>query len=97
MLESFSKGHQECIEGAKIDSVIQLKTFANGVILILSVLPGEIDTTARLCTKGLKEEMGKRIQNKQKQSDLRLGRIIPDICHFFYTVKFTPKNANFSR
>ena len=75
MLESFSKGHKECIEGVKIDSVIHLQTFANGVILILSVLPGEIDTTARLCTKGLKEEMGKRIQNKQKQSDLQLGRI----------------------
>ena len=74
MLESFSKGHKECIEGVKIDSVIQLQTFANGVIP--SVPPGEIDTTARLCTKGLKEEMpGKRIQNKQKQSDLRLGRI----------------------
>ena len=73
MLESFSKGHKECIEGVKIDSVIQLQTFANGVILC--VLSGEIDTTARLCTKGLKEEMGKRIQNKQKQSDLQLGRI----------------------
>ena len=68
MLESFSKGHKECIEGVKIDSVIQLQTFANDVILIPSVSPGEIDTTARLCTKGLKEEMGKRIQNKQKQS-----------------------------
>ena len=75
MLESFSKGHKECIEGVKIDSVIQLQTFANDVILIPSVPPGEIDTTARLCTKGLKEEMGKRIQNKRKQSDLRLGRI----------------------
>ena len=73
MLESFSKGHKECIEGVKIDNVIQLQTFANGVIP--SVPPGEIDTTARLCTKGLKEEMGKQIQNKQKQSDLRLGRI----------------------
>ena len=73
MLESFSKGHKECIEIVKIESVIQLQTFANGVIP--SVPPGEIDTTARLCTKGLKEEMGKRIQNKQKQSDLRLGRI----------------------
>ena len=70
MLESFSKGHKECIEGVKIDNVIQLQTFANGVIP-----SGEIDTTARLCTKGLKEEMGKWIQNKQKQSDLRLGRI----------------------
>ena len=75
MLESFSKGHKECVEGVKIDSVIQLQTFANDVILIPSVSPGEIDTTARLCTKGLKEEMGKRIQKKQKQSDLRLGRI----------------------
>ena len=72
MLESFSKGHKECIEGVKIDSVIQLQTFANGVIP--SVPPGEIDTTARLCTKGLKEEMGKRIQKKQKQSDLLLAR-----------------------
>ena len=75
MLESVSTGHKECIDGVKIDSEIQLQTFANGVILIPSVPPGEIDTTARLCTKGLKEEMGKRIQNKQKQSDLRLGRI----------------------
>ena len=55
MLESFSKGHKECIEGVKIDSVIQLQTFANGVIP--SVPPGEIDTTATM-HKGIERRDG---------------------------------------